>query len=60
MRAADVAKGEAVTAEDDDFTPDDFELAELEAEELTDRELAGIFESQARPDTPEPDDEGVS
>jgi hypothetical protein len=46
--------------EDEDFAPDDTEVSELESEELTDRELASILESQSRPDTPEPDDEGVS
>lgn len=47
-------------AEGEDFVPDDVELSELESEDITDREVAGIRESQQEPDTPDADDPEVS
>ena len=46
--------------EDEEFMPDDDEVAELEAEDLTDRELADIARSRQEPDTPNADDPEVS
>jgi hypothetical protein len=42
------------------FVPDDVELAELESEDLSDREVEAIKQSQQRPDTAAPDDPGAS
>jgi hypothetical protein len=42
------------------FVPDDVELAELESEDLSDREIQAIKQSQQEADTPDPDDQGVS
>jgi hypothetical protein len=46
--------------EGEEFIPDDIELSELESEDLTDRELADIRESQQQPDTADPDDPEVN
>jgi hypothetical protein len=51
---------EAAMTEDEEFTPDDVELSELESEDLTDHEVAGIRESRQQPDTADPDDPEVS
>ena len=46
--------------DDEAFGPDDDELAELEAEDLTDREVEAIRRSQQEPDTPDSHDSEVS